>query len=134
MITTSHHPGGAHNQERYEAMGDEEYPTSQPGDEEYPTSTFFDGDAEQAREAGYADGRHSLGEQTNLTGADPEMVEAYKAGHSQGMFGSEPAGIGPISNEEFDRRLKENEEREAAEELRKRTEELHDELKHHIVE
>ena len=113
-------------------MGDEEYPTSQLGDEEYPTSTFFDGDAVQAREAGYADGRHFLGDQTNLTGADPEMVEAYEAGHSQGMFGSEPAGIGPLSNEEFEHRLKETEEREAAEELAKRKFELMDELRNEI--
>jgi len=45
--------------------------------------------------------------------------------HAQGTFGSEPGDIGPISNEECDQRLKENEERDATEQPRKQTEELH---------
>jgi hypothetical protein len=108
-----------------------EYPTSTPGDEEYPTSTFFDGDAMQAREAGYADGRDLLGEKANLTGADPEMADAYKAGYGQGQAShwdgsGQPDAIGPLSNEEWDRRLEENEERERAEVYNERNEHFKD--------
>lgn len=113
-------------------MDDSEYPISTPGDEEYPTSTFFDGDAKQAFEEGYDDGRHFLDEKTNLTGADPEMVAAYRAGYEQGFPGNEPAGIGPLSNEEFERRVKLTEEREAADELAKRKFELMEELRREI--
>jgi hypothetical protein len=109
-------------------MDDDEYPTSTPGDEEYPTSTFFDGDAMQAREAGYADGRDLLGEKANLTGADPEVADAYKAGYGQGQAShwdgsGQPDAIGPLSNEEWERRLKENEEREQAERYNERSKE-----------